>query len=307
MLISPTTLAPCIGVFDSGVGGLSVLSALRRALPAAQLLYVADSAHAPYGERDEAFVVERSRHIAAFLRSRGAWLLVVACNTATAAAVHVLRAAYPQWPVVGVEPGVKPAVMASRNGRIGVMATSGTLASTKFSQLIAAHAKGAQVHAQACPGLARAIEEGNLDAPQLLSLVRAYCAPLRAARVDTVVLGCTHYPFITRHIQAALGPGVQLVDTAEAVAQRALALSRDLHPVDTRTSTRRAKTMLWTTADVTHLQHIARSWLDFECEVAALTVDSAEHDSMQVATDGADVVPGTGIEPVRPDEGVGRF
>lgn len=257
----------CIGVFDSGVGGLSVLRTLRRAMPSAQLLYVADSGFAPYGERDEAFVVERSRHIAGFLRAQGAQVLVIACNTATAAAVHLLRADDPQWPVVGVEPGVKPAVGASRNGRIGVMATRGTLASDKFRRLIETHGASATIVPQPCAGLARAIEGGDLDAPQLLSLVEAYCSPLREANVDTVVLGCTHYPFVAHCIQAALGPQVQLIDTAEAVARRTQSLCAQLPAAASATT---PPNLLWTTGDVAGLARIARRWLDFDCEVRAL-------------------------------------
>lgn len=263
-----TALAPCIGVFDSGVGGLSVLRALRRAMPAARLLYVADSRYAPYGERDEAFVIARSRRIASFLRSQGAQLLVIACNTATAAAVQTLRTDDAHWPVVGVEPGVKPAVAASRNGRIGVMATTTTLASAKFRRLLDAHSAAAQVHTQPCPGLARAIEAGDLDAPELLALIEAHCAPLRAAEVDTVVLGCTHYPFVAHHIQAALGAQVQLIDTAEAVARHTLVLGSRLVP--TRAAAQHSPTRLWATGDAQRLREIAQRWLDFECDVGPL-------------------------------------
>ncbi|WP_140625887.1 glutamate racemase [Methylibium rhizosphaerae] len=260
----------CIGVFDSGVGGLSVLRALRRALPSAQLLYVADSGFAPYGERDEAFVVDRSRRIARFLRAQGAQVLVIACNTATAAAVHLLRAEDPQWPVVGVEPGVKPAVAASRNGRIGVMATRGTLASDKFRRLIESHGMGATIVPQPCAGLARAIESGDLDAPPLLALIDDCCAPLREAQVDTVVLGCTHYPFASHHIQAALGPQVLLIDTAEAVARRTQSLCEQL-PASGPAA---ASNLLWTTGNAEDLARIARRWLGFDCEVRPLAAAS---------------------------------
>jgi glutamate racemase len=261
----------CIGVFDSGVGGLSVLRALRQTMPDAQLLYVADSGFAPYGERDESFVVERSRRIASFLRAQGARLLVVACNTATAAAVHLLREDDPHWPVVGVEPGVKPAVAASRNKRVGVMATRGTLASEKFRRLIAAHGAGATIVPQACPGLAHAIETGDLDAPELLALIERHCAPLRVAGVDTVVLGCTHYPFVAHHIRAALGPQVQLIDTAEAVAQRTLSLGMSLPAAAHTTTTGAGRTnVLWTTGNAAGLARIAGRWLAFECEVGLL-------------------------------------
>ena len=187
----------------------------------ANFLYVADSAHAPYGERNAEDVVQRSLRITEFLIASGASGVVVACNTATAAAIVALRARWPLLPLVGIEPGMKPAVAASRNGRIGVMATPATLASERFEQLHQAQAQGLFVLRQACPGLADLIEQGDLDAPSVIEAVHRFCEPLRRADVDTVVLGCTHYPLVAHHIQAALGEHVQLIDTAHAVARHA--------------------------------------------------------------------------------------
>ena len=226
--VPPFPPALSIGVFDSGVGGLSVLRSLRALMPQARFLYVADSGHAPYGERDEAYVVERARAITAHLLAQGAQLVVVACNTATAAAVQALRERWPAVGFVGVEPGLKPAIARSRNRRIGVMATRGTLQSAKFRRLVEAHAAGVELVLQPCDGLARALEEGDASAPAVLALVERHTVPLRAAGVDTVVLGCTHYPFATSEIAAALGPGVTLVDTAEAVALQARRLAEAL-------------------------------------------------------------------------------
>ncbi|WP_428425189.1 glutamate racemase [Methylibium sp.] len=257
----------CIGVFDSGVGGLSVLRALHRHLPRSRLLYVADSGHAPYGERDEAYVVERSRVLTAHLLREGAQLIVVACNTATAAAVRALRDEHPDVHFVGVEPGIKPAIALTRNGRIGVMATRGTLASDKFRQLVASHAQGAQLHLQACAGLAHAIEAGDADSAEVRRLVAQHTAPLRAAHVDTVVLGCTHYPFVAQHIQAALGAEVRLVDTADAVARRAQQIAATLQPAGDAVF---EPARLWTTGALSTLQLVARKWLDFETETLAL-------------------------------------
>jgi glutamate racemase len=257
-----------IGVFDSGVGGLSVLRALHRRAPGALLDYVADSGHAPYGERDEAFVIERSRVMGRFLLSQGCCTLVVACNTATAAAVGDLRQEFAGVRVVGVEPGIKPAVAASRNQRIGVMATEGTLRSEKFRQLMARHAGEAEWHLQACPGLAAAIEGGDLEAPELVALVEHHCAPLRNADVDTVVLGCTHYPFVAHHIQAALGATVTLIDTADAVARHTLS-----HDTIAAGRAEPEIARLWTTADPRHLERIAGSWLHFACHVESLPCD----------------------------------
>ncbi|TAL22141.1 MAG: glutamate racemase [Aquabacterium sp.] len=266
---APDAVPPLrVGVFDSGVGGLSVLKDLREVLPGAQLLYVADSAWAPYGERSEAEILMRSEAISRFLRFQQVDVLVVACNTATAAAVHHLRAIWPDWPIVGVEPGLKPAAAATRNGRIGVLATEATLRSGKFQKLMADHGQDLQLTLQACPGLAAAIEAGDLDAPVVLALVERYCAPLRAQGVDTVVLGCTHYPFVVHHIAHALGPQVRIIDTSRAVAQRALALSEPFLAI--RTAAPDGPARLWTTSEAAMLQAIATRWLPFPAQVRAL-------------------------------------
>ena len=216
--------APCIGVFDSGVGGLTVLRELHRQLPGVPLRYVADAAHAPYGEKSPNVIVERSLRVAAHLQERGAALLVVACNTATAHAIQALRERWPEMPVVGTEPGIKPAVLASRVGRVGVLATPATLESARFNALVERHAAGAQIVRQPCPGLANGIELGRFDDPALLALVERFCAPLRAAGVDTVLMGCTHYPLIRPLLQQALGADVQLLDIETAVAKQAARL-----------------------------------------------------------------------------------
>jgi glutamate racemase len=258
----------CVGVFDSGVGGLSVLRELRRVLPGQTLRYLADSGHAPYGERDAAHVIERSMRVVSHLVAHGAQAIVIACNTATAVAASQLRAAWPQLPFIGVEPGIKPALALSRSGRIGVMATSATLSSDKFRRLVSAHGAGQFIHLQACVGLAAAIERGELDAPDLLALIDTHCQPLRKAAVDTVVLGCTHYPFVQATIQAALGPSVQIVDTAVAVARHAATLL--VAPAATpRSAGDEGDTLLETTGDAVQLERFARSCLPFDCAVIA--------------------------------------
>jgi len=214
----------CIGVFDSGVGGLSVLNALRQRLPHASLVYVGDVAYAPYGERDATEVIARCQRIVAHLVELGAQLIVVACNTATVLGITALRERWPALRFVGVEPGVKPAVGATRTRRIAVMATPATAASARLGYLIDAFAGGVHVHIEPCPGLAAAIERGVHDAPELLAALAPLCASVRAANVDTVVLGCTHYPFVASAIQALLGDGVRLLDTATPVAERTAAL-----------------------------------------------------------------------------------
>jgi glutamate racemase len=210
-----------IGIFDSGVGGLSVLRALHQRLPASPLLYVADSAHAPYGDRDAAHVRDRSERVVKHLIDEGARLIVVACNTATALAIDALRSQHPGIGWVGVEPGVKPAAHASAKRSIAVMATPATLASARYADLVLRHAPGCEVHAVPCAGLAAAIERGDAGKPEVERLLDHYCAPINTLGVDTVVLGCTHYPFVADRIAARLGPGIALLDTADAVARRA--------------------------------------------------------------------------------------
>lgn len=256
---------PRIGVFDSGVGGLSVLRALQRYLPSATLLYAADSGHAPYGERDPDFVASRASTLAAHLIHQGAQLLVVACNTATAAAIDRLRVEHPHLPIVGVEPGLKPAIALTRNRRIGVMATQATLESPRFRRLLATYADGFCVHLQACIGLASAIESFPPGSDEVMALVDRHTAPLRLAGVDTVVLGCTHYPFAASSIADALGPQITLVDTSDAVARQALRLS---HALPSSAAAPRAT--LWTSGDPVQLRTMASRWLDFDTDVMPL-------------------------------------
>ncbi len=259
-----------IGIFDSGVGGLSVMQAIRARLPRAELLYAADTACAPYGDRSEAFVCDRSQRIARFLCEQGAQIIVVACNTATAAAAAALRAASPDLPIVGVEPGIKPAVAASPSRRIGVLATTRTLASDKFRLLAQAHADGATLVLQACPGLASAIEAADAAGSGLDVLVERYCAPLRAAGVDVAVLGCTHYVFARALFERAL-PGVRLIDTADAVARQTLRLASELDPAASAPAPAGAPALLplraWSSGAPDVLAAFARRWLDMELTV----------------------------------------
>jgi glutamate racemase len=208
-----------VGIFDSGVGGLSVAAEIRRSLPEERLLYVADTAHCPYGDRPVAEVQERALAIGRYLEKAGAKLLVAACNTATGAALERLRETL-QIPVVGLEPAVKTGAALTRNRRVGVMATSGTLGSERFTRLVRTHTRGVEVVAQACPGLADLIEEGHLDDGPLATRLAELARPLREARVDTVVLGCTHYAFVRGPLARVFGDGVELVDSAPAIARR---------------------------------------------------------------------------------------
>ncbi len=253
-----------IGVFDSGVGGLSVLRALQAELPHEHFVYFADTAHAPYGERGDAYVTERTLAVAReLIDAQGIKALVVACNTATAAAVHLLRAQWPALPVIGVEPALKPAVAASRTGHIAVLATRGTLASDKFRRLHDTLAGQAQFHLVPCDGLADAIERG--DAIKTGALCASYMGAagpfdLQAEAVDTVVLGCTHYPFAAPLLQAQAPAGVRFIDTGVPVAlhtRRLLAA----HGLLAGAAASTPRLSLRSSADVAHLQAAAARWL----------------------------------------------
>lgn len=208
-----------IGVFDSGVGGLSVLRHIRSILPGEDLVYVADSAHAPYGMKSAEFIESRALVIAEFLVARDVKALVVACNTATAAAIHSLRARY-DLPIVGMEPAVKPAVEATRAGVIGVLATSGTLESGKFAELVQRFGSQARVIVQPCPGLVEQVEQGDLTGPLTRRLLEGFVAPLLAAGADTLVLGCTHFPFLEPLLREVAGPEVEIIESGAAVARQ---------------------------------------------------------------------------------------
>lgn len=207
-----------IGVFDSGVGGISVLQHIHALLPFEQLLYVADSRHAPYGSKTPEEIQSRCFEIADFLIAKGVKAIVVACNTATAAAIDGLRAKYP-LPIIGMEPAVKPAAAASKNGVIGVLATVGTLKSAQFAGLLESYGRNVKVVTQACVGLVECIERGELKTQGTRRLLEQYCLPLLLEGADTIVLGCTHYPFVKPLIQQIVGDNVTLVDTGAAVAK----------------------------------------------------------------------------------------
>jgi len=223
-----------IGVFDSGVGGLSVLREIRRELPHESVLYLADSGNAPYGDRPAEYIQERSVAVTRALVERGAKAIVVACNTATAAAVAVLRHGF-NVPIVAIEPAVKPAAAATRTGVVGVMATSVTISSTKLLQLVGQYPAPGGTEMLACPGLAEQVERGDLDSPATRALVEQYVRPLVGKGADTIVLGCTHYAFLEPLIRDVAGPGVTVIDPAPAVARelrRRLTVASRLAPDD---------------------------------------------------------------------------
>ncbi len=209
-----------IGVFDSGVGGLSVLRHIRQRLPHESLIYVADTAWMPYGDKATATIRERTLRLAESLLDAHCKMLVLACNTATAAAVKEVRAQWPGLTVVGMEPGLKPAIHGSPRRKVGILATSGTLRSDKFRLLLERYGAGAEVISQPCPGLVEQVEQGALDDQRTAALLRDYLTPLLAQQIDTLVLGCTHYPFLIPLIRRVTGEQLTIIDTGHAVARQ---------------------------------------------------------------------------------------
>lgn len=209
-----------IGVFDSGVGGLSILREIHRLLPNEDLLYFADQAHVPYGSRTLDQVRSYSVEITRYLLGRGAKLIVVACNTASAAALEDLRNSFPDTPFVGMEPAVKPAAQMTQTGHIGVLATPATFEGELYASVVARFANDVEVHQHTVPGLVERIEVADLASRQTRELLSRAIEPLVAERIDTLVLGCTHYPFVVPLIKELVGPGVRVVDPAPAVARQ---------------------------------------------------------------------------------------
>ena len=209
-----------IGIFDSGSGGLSVYRELIKVLPKEQYHYFSDNAHCPYGEKSPLYIRRRGRYITEFLLDKGANIIVVACNTATAAAIAALRADYPDVPFVGMEPAVKPAALGTKSGVIGVLATAGTLKGSKYLNTRGRFEDDVTIVEHVGQGFVELVENGILDGPEAESVVRASLEPLLRAGADTIVLGCTHYPFLQPLIEHLSGPGVRVIDPAPAVARQ---------------------------------------------------------------------------------------
>ena len=275
---SPARAGAPIGVFDSGVGGLSVLRALRAQLPQEDFVYLSDAAHAPYGERTDDYVSARALRVADYLITQhGVKALVVACNTATAAAIQVLRARWPTLPIVGIEPALKPAAAASHTKRVGVMATRSTLQSAKFKTLLESLQGQAEFVVQACDGLAAAIENGDDRTTQAL------CATyLRAmgdfgrqpGQMDQLVLGCTHYPLVGDVLQSLVGAGVDLL---EAGAPVSLQTRRVLSQADLLFAGRAAgTTRLLSTGTGEALSGNALRWLGLDRVVEGVQTDAPQ-------------------------------
>jgi len=235
-----------IAVFDSGVGGLSVLAEIQHLLPNESLLYFGDCGHIPYGEKTPEFIRQRCSVMAGFFREQGAKALVIACNTATVAGVGDLRRDFPDWPIVGMEPAVKPAAAATRSGVVGVLATTGTLQSAKFAALLDRFATDVRVITQPCPGLVERIESGDLHSAELRALLRHYVDPLLASGCDTIILGCTHYPFLKPMLKSMIPESISLIDTGAAVARQ---LQRLLAARDLLAEGPNRPVRFWTSAD----------------------------------------------------------
>lgn len=273
-----------IGVFDSGVGGLSVLRALLAAMPHERFVYLADSTNAPYGERGDAFVAARTHAITDYLcQQHHIKALVVACNTATAAAIHEVRSSHPELPLVGLEPAVKPALAVTKTGHVGVIGTRGTLTSAKFGKLMASLADQAHFVVQPCDGLAHAIERSVAlpaaapDSPVSTTETGALCERYVQAmgsfgtgpgQMDTLVLGCTHYIFVAHELRALVGPEVQFIETGEPVARQTRRLLEAagllaLPPSEQPTSPEGPESVqLLTTGPVAMMQAAAQRWLN---------------------------------------------
>ena len=235
-----------IGVMDSGVGGISVLKHIHALLPHESLFYVADSKYAPYGNKTAEEITARCMILADFLLQKDVKALVVACNTATAAAIDELRETF-DITIIGMEPAVKPAAEASTNGVIGVLATVGTLKSAQFAALLESYGRNVKVVTQACVGLVECIERGELDTPETKALIRQYTSPLLAEGADTIVLGCTHYPFIAHVIQEVVGDKISLIDTGAAVAKQ---LKRQLEEKGLLSASQeKAEVRFWTNSE----------------------------------------------------------
>lgn len=209
-----------IGIFDSGLGGLTVASAIRQALPSERLLYFGDTAHIPYGDRSLREVRAFSAGIVRALMGKGCKMIVIACNTASAAALKELREAYPRFPFIGMEPAVKPAAERSRSQVVGVIATRATFQGELFASVVERFAQGVKVIEQPCPGLVQAIEAGDLDSPGTEHMLRAWLEPMLAQGMDELVLACTHYPLVRPLIERICGPEVEVIDPAPAVARQ---------------------------------------------------------------------------------------
>lgn len=258
-----------IGIFDSGVGGLSVAKKIREALPHEDIIYIADSGHAPYGNKSQQFIVQRSHALVDFMLQQHAKAIVVACNTATLSAIQQLRSSFTA-PIIGVEPGIKPASLLTRSGVIGVMVTARTAQLETFHDLVKRYGNHARIEVQACDGLVEQIEKGELLTAKTQELVARYVMPLIEKGVDTIALGCTHYPFLMPAIRHVAGADIEIVETGTAVAKqvvRRLAGENDLVDDD-----RAGRDIFYTTGDVLKAENIISSLWEQNTKVMACSI-----------------------------------
>ncbi len=238
-----------IGIFDSGIGGLTVTAAIRQALPTERLLYFGDNAHVPYGQRSLDEVRGFSHAIVETLINAGCKLIVIACNTASAAALASVRAAHPGFPFVGMEPAVKPAVEHTSTGTVGVIATTATFQSELYASIVERFAGDVEVLRQPCPGLVKQIEAGETGSPTTEAMLRGWLQPMLDRHIDALVLGCTHYPLVRPLIERIVGPGVRIIDPAPAIARRVDHLLRE-HGL--RSAATQGGLQCWTSGEPAH-------------------------------------------------------
>ncbi len=266
-----TSAAP-IGVFDSGVGGLSIVRQLLRTVPGIPLLYLADQAHVPYGDRSLEEVRRYAYGITDYLLGQGANVIVVACNTASAAALHALRSRYPQTPFVGMEPAVKPAAQTTRSGVVGVLATPATFQGVLFASVVERFSAGARIMEQTLPGLVERIEAGDLQGPRTRAIVEQGLQPLLELGADTIVLACTHYPFIIPLLQTLVPNGVQVIDPSPAIARQTARVLRQQFVEPQETSP--GDLNLLTTGDPQRLAAMAEQLIGVRAAAKALRWDA---------------------------------
>ncbi|MCE2772984.1 MAG: glutamate racemase [Bacteroidetes bacterium] len=223
------SLDSAIGVFDSGVGGVTVANAIRSELPLCNIIYVADSAHLPYGDKSLEDIKEYSEGITSFLIDQGCKIIVIACNTASAAALKYLRERFPYIRFIGMEPAVKPAAEQTKSGVVGVIATTATFQGELFASVVERFASGVEVIRQPCPGLVQQIEAGQQNAPKTEDMLRQWVTPMKEKGIDALVLGCTHYPFVKPVLEKILGPDVRIIDPAPAIARQVSRVAQEIN------------------------------------------------------------------------------
>jgi glutamate racemase len=271
----PTRTADApIGVFDSGAGGLTILSVLRQELPYENYIYIGDTAHVPYGQRSDAEISELSIVAVRFLVEQGAKLIVVACNTASQAALNTLRATF-SVPIIGVVPAVKPAARATKKGRVGVAATNQAAKATYLQHLIDEFAEGIEVYAVGCPELVTLVEAGVFDGPEAEQTVRQALQPLLSADVDVIVLGCTHFPAMRPLIQRVVGKNIQIIDSGAAIAHRAhsvLDAERLIHPAQEP-----GQLQVWCSGDPVAFSNVASKLLGYRVAARQTPIEPTQH------------------------------